>query len=394
MKNILRILAVLALCVGTAFAQNQSGSVNSGGTVASPVTKLVAGTGISLSPTSGIGSVTVTASGTSGELITNDTTTNATMFPTWVTANTGTLPFFVSSTKLSFNPSTGLLSSSAYLATGTGTIKFGATAAATIGVSADTTAGNLVVTSPTTGAITFAPAGTEKARFAPTTGDLLLGGLTTDGTGMLQFPAGTTSAGGIALGTDIKIFREAADQLTFAGASTTQFRMSPGGSLRGYWTCSGTTNTFSSNAGSIILRGGDVDSITIDGSQGVTFAAKAVSTSPSAGVGYATGAGGAVTQLTDKTTAVTLNTVTGAVTTAATALGAGTSVGFTVNDSSAATTDYVGCSIDSGATLNSYTVTVDSIGAGTFHIHLRNESAGSLSEAIVIRFVVIKAVSS
>lgn len=43
--------------------------------------------------------------------ITNDTSTNATMYPVWVTANTGNLPIKVSSTKLSFNPSTGLLSS-------------------------------------------------------------------------------------------------------------------------------------------------------------------------------------------------------------------------------------------------------------------------------------------
>jgi hypothetical protein len=41
--------------------------------------------------------------------ITDDNTTNATMFPTWVTANTGNLPEKVSSTKLQFNPSTATL---------------------------------------------------------------------------------------------------------------------------------------------------------------------------------------------------------------------------------------------------------------------------------------------
>ena len=39
--------------------------------------------------------------------VTNDTTTDATMYPTWVTANTGNLPIKVSSTKLTFNPSSG-----------------------------------------------------------------------------------------------------------------------------------------------------------------------------------------------------------------------------------------------------------------------------------------------
>ena len=41
--------------------------------------------------------------------ITDDTTTNATMYPTWVTAATGNLPVKVASTKLTFNPSAGLL---------------------------------------------------------------------------------------------------------------------------------------------------------------------------------------------------------------------------------------------------------------------------------------------
>ncbi len=66
--------------------------------------------------------------------ITDDTTTNATMFPVWVTTTTGNLPLKVTSTKLSFNPSTGLLSSTAFLSsagvfsatvTGTGGASYG-----------------------------------------------------------------------------------------------------------------------------------------------------------------------------------------------------------------------------------------------------------------------------
>ena len=41
--------------------------------------------------------------------ITDDTTTAADMYPTWVTTTTGNLPVKVSSTKLKFNPSTGVL---------------------------------------------------------------------------------------------------------------------------------------------------------------------------------------------------------------------------------------------------------------------------------------------
>lgn len=53
-------------------------------------------------------------------VIVDDTTTNATMYPTWVTANSGSLPLKVSSTKLSFNPSTGTMALGGSLSSSTG----------------------------------------------------------------------------------------------------------------------------------------------------------------------------------------------------------------------------------------------------------------------------------
>lgn len=50
--------------------------------------------------------------------ITDDTSTNATMYPVWVTANTGNLPAKVTSTKLSFNPSTGIFTATGGIAGG------------------------------------------------------------------------------------------------------------------------------------------------------------------------------------------------------------------------------------------------------------------------------------
>ena len=83
------------------------------------VTSIVAGTNISVSGATG--AVTVNVSGTvaaatnaTNTAITNDTATNASFFPTFVSANTGNLPQTVSSTKLIFNPSTGLLTSTDY----------------------------------------------------------------------------------------------------------------------------------------------------------------------------------------------------------------------------------------------------------------------------------------
>jgi trimeric autotransporter adhesin len=46
--------------------------------------------------------------------ITNDTESDTTVFPTWVTANTGQLPQKVTSTKLHFNPSTGILTATGF----------------------------------------------------------------------------------------------------------------------------------------------------------------------------------------------------------------------------------------------------------------------------------------
>ena len=119
-----------------------------------------------------------------------------------------------------------------------------------------------------------------------------------------------------------------------------------------------------------------------------------VSTSPTAGIGYSTGAGSAVAQITSKSTGVTLNTVCGAITLNAASLAASTGVGFTLTNSAIAASDGVYVNIKSGATADSYTVTVDACAAGSCRISLRNLSAGALAEAVVLTFVVIKAVTA
>lgn len=53
-----------------------------------------------------------TATNATNTAITDDTTTAATVYPTWVTSTTGNLPQKTSSTKLQFNPSTGALTAS------------------------------------------------------------------------------------------------------------------------------------------------------------------------------------------------------------------------------------------------------------------------------------------
>lgn len=112
------------------------------------------------------------------------------------------------------------------------------------------------------------------------------------------------------------------------------------------------------------------------------------------GIGYITGAGGAVTQATSKSTGVTLNTASGAITMHNATLNATTSVGFTLTNSMIAATDTVLVSIKSGATADSYVVTVDAVAGGSCRLSLRNISGGSLAEAVVLNFAVFKAVTA
>jgi hypothetical protein len=109
--------------------------------------------------------------------------------------------------------------------------------------------------------------------------------------------------------------------------------------------------------------------------------------------GYGTGAGGTVTQGTDKATAVTLNTRCGTITMNAAALAAATTVSFTLTNSQIAATDVLILNHASGGTAGSYALNAQAA-AGSASINVRNVSGGSLSEAIVIRFAVVKATTT
>lgn len=110
------------------------------------------------------------------------------------------------------------------------------------------------------------------------------------------------------------------------------------------------------------------------------------------GIGYSTGvgAGGTVTQATSKSTGVTLNTYSGTITMNAAALASGVVVSFTVTDSKMTATDVVAIQHDSGGTLGVYTIDPSTSAAGSFVINVRNDGTLPLSEAIVLRFAIIK----
>ena len=112
------------------------------------------------------------------------------------------------------------------------------------------------------------------------------------------------------------------------------------------------------------------------------------------GIGYSGGAGGTVTQLTSRTTGVTVDKVCGAITLFSTTATAGTSSSFTVTNSAVAATDVVVVNIGSGATANRYNVTVTAVAAGSFRVQIHTFSAVGTAEAPVLNFAVIKAVAA
>ena len=109
--------------------------------------------------------------------------------------------------------------------------------------------------------------------------------------------------------------------------------------------------------------------------------------------GYITGEGGTVTQLTSKSTGVTLNKKCGQITMNAASLAASTTVSFVLTNSTIAATDLLVLNHVSGGTFGAYTLN-GRAAAGSATIDVRNVSAGALLEAIVIGYAVVKAVTA
>lgn len=127
---------------------------------------------------------------------------------------------------------------------------------------------------------------------------------------------------------------------------------------------------------------------------GTSLATTGAITSSGGGIGYIAGNGGTVTQATSKSTTVVLNKLCGTITLHNAALAAATIVTFTVTNSTVAATDVVIVNHDSVGTTGAYELSPNTAAAGSFKISVRNNTAGSLSEAIVLRFAVFKSSAS
>ena len=148
-------------------------------------------------------------------------------------------------------------------------------------------------------------------------------------------------------------------------------------------------------AANVLLYTNGTTALTIASSQAATFSNALKSSHATAGIGYATGAGGTVTQATSKSTGVTLNKACGQITMHNAALAADDTVTFIFTNSAIAAGDLVVAHHVSGGTAGAYQINVRSNNsAGTVRISVFNVTGGSLSEALVIGFAVIKTVTS
>lgn len=209
----------------------------------------------------------------------------------------------------------------------------------------------------------------------------------TDAIDTIDVPAGGNPAWGAITGT----LAGQADLQTALNAKQASGQYATGtGSASGVNTGDQSTVTGNAGTATTLQTARNINGVSFNGSANIAVTASF----PSTGGGYTSGAGGTVTQLTSKATGVTLNKICGQITTHNAALAAAAEVKFTVTNNTVAATDIPVLAIASGGTSGSYGIFATAVAAGSFDVTLTNLSAGSLSQALVVNFAVIKSVSA
>lgn len=104
--------------------------------------------------------------------------------------------------------------------------------------------------------------------------------------------------------------------------------------------------------------------------------------------------GGVVTQATNRTTGVTINTISGQITTNNASLAAETTAVFTVTNNQVFADDVILITMTGGSNGGNTIVTVNSLAAGSFVIQVgNNNAAGGTAEtgALTINFLIFRA---
>lgn len=159
----------------------------------------------------------------------------------------------------------------------------------------------------------------------------------------------------------------------------------------------GSTSAATELAAAVNSPAGNIPAATITNAQLAPSALQSPGTLATAALGYATGAGGTVVQITSRATGVTLSKLSGTIQTDVTSLAAEVSAIFIVTNTLVAIGDVVIVSIRSGSNSGNTAVAVVTTAAGSFSIMVSNNNAsGGTAEtgAIIINFAVIKAVTA
>lgn len=154
----------------------------------------------------------------------------------------------------------------------------------------------------------------------------------------------------------------------------------------------GTSNVRVFDGGNIAMAVGGVANIAVVASTGLGVvgnitAGNIIGTSS---VGYATGSGGVVTQITSRTTSVAINKITGAITLVS-AAGTTAYQTFTVNNSTVVATDVIIINQKFGT--DKYEAYVTNVGTGSFAITFAT-TGGTTTEQPIFNFAVIKGVTA
>jgi hypothetical protein len=118
---------------------------------------------------------------------------------------------------------------------------------------------------------------------------------------------------------------------------------------------------------------------------------------PTSGNGFPVGVGAAVTQATNKSTGVTINALTGAITTSNASLAAEGSADFIVTNNMVNIGDVVILSIRSGENSGGTVLSIQDVAAGSFAVRIHNGNVASGTAetgAIVINFRILKATNA
>ncbi len=147
-------------------------------------------------------------------------------------------------------------------------------------------------------------------------------------------------------------------------------------------------------SGASVLGTVSISSLSVSGTESVsasrivtaTVSGTLLATSPTAGIGYGAGSGSTSTQLTNKSTAVTLNGLTGQITLNSFSMSSAATASFTLTNSAIAATDVIITNANSA----SYSARATTGGTGTSLFTIKNESAVTASDSPVISFSILR----